>query len=182
MIRKGRFLRVLTIIALVVAISGLTIAFAAISDSFNHREDSSLWNIQFQDLKADTSGSAIYHMPVVSDTSLMNYSVELKKPGDAVHLSFKVINKGSLDAILSTLIQDNSHCRVENGDFNICKEIKYSLRYEDDSTVMVNDLLDQKSEKIVQLSIVYPASAPPVGEGKIVIDSVQLIMLYKQNV
>lgn len=179
--RKGRSLRVLTIIALVVAISGLTIAFAAISDSFNHR-DETLWNIQFQDLKADKSGSAVYNLPVVSDTSLQNYSVELKKPGDAVHLTFKVVNKGSLDAILSTLIQNNSHCRVENGDSNICKEIKYSLQYEDGSTVAVNDLLDQNSEKIVQLSIVYPTSATAMADGRVIIDSIQLIMLYKQNV
>ena len=179
--RKGRSLRVLTIIALVVAISGLTIAFAAISDAFNH-SDEVLWDIQIQDLEADKSGSAVYNLPVISDTSLQNYSVELKKPGDAVHLTFKIVNRGSLDAILSTLIQNHTHCKVENGDSNICKAIKYSLQYEDGSDVAINDLLDPDGEKIVQLSIVYPTSAPAMENGKVIIDSIQLIMLYKQNV
>ena len=180
--RKGRFLRVLTIVALFVAISGLTIAFAAINDSFKNKEDVSIWNIQLQDIKVKNDGMAVFQLPIVSDTVLQNYSVELKKPGDAVHLSFKISNKGSLDAILSTLIEDYSHCKVENGDANICKKIKYTLQYEDGGTVSLNDLLNHNSEKKIQFSIIYPNDAPSVGDGRIVIDFINLIILYKQNV
>ena len=179
--RKGRSLRILTIIALFVAISGLTIAYAAISDSFKDKEDSSLWNIQIQDLKAETSGSAIYTLPVISDTALSNYSVELQKPGDSVHLTFKVMNKGSLDAILSTLMQTKPNCKVNGNNNDVCSKIQYSLKYEDGNEVAQNDLLNHNGKKTIQYSIVYPTNAPAI-EGKMTIDSIHLVLLYKQNV
>lgn len=178
--RKGRSLRILTIVALFVAISGLTIAYAAISDSFKDKEDTSLWNIQIQDLKAEKSGSAVYNLPVVSDTSLQNFSVELKKPGDAVHLTFKVHNKGSLDAILSTFMK-MKNCKVEGNPGDLCSKIEYSIRYEDGDEVSQNDLLNHNSKKTIQYSVVYPTNAPAV-DGKITIDSIHLVLLYKQNV
>ncbi len=179
--RKGRSLRILTIIALFVAISGLTIAYAAISDSFKDKEDSSSWNIQIQDLKADTSGSAIYTLPVISDTALSNYSVELQKPGDSVHLTFKVMNKGSLDAILSTLMQTKPNCKVNGSSNDVCNKIQYSLQKENGDEVAPNDLLNHNSEKTIQFSIVYPTNAPAIV-GKMTIDSIHLVLLYKQNV
>lgn len=181
--RKGRSLRVLSIIALVVAITGLTIAFIVIHRSLKDGEDSScLWNIQFKDLKAEKSGSADYHLPVVSDTSLQGFQVELKKPGDAVHLSFKVTNKGSFDALLSTIYQSGLNCKVEgSAPEDICSKIQTTLQYEDGNDLAVNDLLNHDGEKRIQFSVVYPMNASPV-EGKVVLGPIHLFLIYKQNV
>ena len=133
--KRGRSLRILSIIALVISIMGLIVAYAAISNSLHKKgnlDDDASWNIKFDNLKADTKGKAIYNLPTISDTSLNNFSVNIQSPGDTVVLQFDVVNKGSLDAILSTLLKRQPVCVGEGVnavlDANqVCSNLKYSF-------------------------------------------------------
>jgi len=181
--RKGRSLRILSIIALLVAIAGLIISYAAISDSLKGKEDSCLWNIQIHDLKAEKMGQAVYHLPVVSETSLQNFSAQLRAPGDAVHLEFQVENKGTMDALLATFWRSKPSCRIEGeGDRSICEKLEYHLQYKDGTDVAINDLLNPNSSKVMQFSVVYPTNASPLTQGKVILDDLTIFMIYQQNV
>jgi hypothetical protein len=91
------------------------------------------------------------------------------------------VNKGSLDAMLSTILQTKPNCRVEGTNGDICSKIQYSLQDENGNEVAQNDLLNHNSKKTIQYSIVYPTNAPAI-DGKITINAIHLVLLYKQNV
>ena len=106
---KERKIRVLSLVALVVAVLGLTVAFAALSQTLTINGtasvDAATWDVHIENLhRVNVSGSAkvISEPTVGSDgTSIENFKVSLSKPGDYVRYDYDVINNGTIDVVLS---------------------------------------------------------------------------------
>ena len=104
---KERKVKVLSLAALVVAVLGLTVAFAALSQTLTINGTASVnaseWDIHFANLSdATIEGAATTTKPVLSGTSISGYAVTLTKPGDSVTYEFDIVNGGSVDATLSS--------------------------------------------------------------------------------
>ncbi len=105
---KERKVRVLSIAALLVAVLGLTVAFAALSQTLtingSATVDTATWDIHFEktsDKATEVEGAATFTEPTLSGTAIENFSATLTKPGDSVTYYFDIVNKGTVDAVVS---------------------------------------------------------------------------------
>lgn len=103
---RQRGTNILAIIALVVAVAGLTVAFAAMSQkltiSGTTTMDTATWDVHFEDLviKEPEGAAKLLTEPTLGEkgTSFGNFEVVLTRPGDAVEFNFNVKNAGDIDA------------------------------------------------------------------------------------
>lgn len=102
---KERRIKALGIVALVIAVLGLTIAFAALSQTLTINGsaylDAAKWGIKFQNLTepekvgdANTTGTAV----IEEDVSINNINVSLSTPGDSVTYGVELVNEGTINA------------------------------------------------------------------------------------
>ena len=106
---KERKVRVLSIAALLVAVLGLTVAFAALSQTLTINGSAAVntatWDIHFEKTsgtETEVKGAATFTEPTLSGTTIENFSVTLTKPGDSVTYYFDIVNKGTVDAVVSS--------------------------------------------------------------------------------
>lgn len=109
---KGRRIKILSLCALIVAVLGLTIAFAALSQTLtingSANVNAATWNIHFKNnIETSTVGTAkIITKPTLDDKTLSieNFEVSLTKPGDIAVLMVDIINDGTIDAKIGNKI------------------------------------------------------------------------------
>ena len=106
---KERKIKVLSLVALVVAVLGLTVAFAALSQTLTingtANVDAASWDVHFENLTSNVVGDAkITKMPTLSNnnTYIGDFEVTLTKPGDSVEFCYDTVNDGTIDAVIST--------------------------------------------------------------------------------
>ena len=105
---KDRKIKIISLAAVIVAVLGLTIAFAAMSKVLNISStgsmDTAIWdihfkNVQFQSKSANASISGT-PTPTNNDkgTTIEGLNVTLKQPGDYVTYTADIENEGDIDA------------------------------------------------------------------------------------
>jgi len=103
-VEKERKIKLLSLVALIVAVLGLTVAFAALSQTLTINGSASVdaaeWDVHFENLSEPTiTGAArVINNPVLNGTSIDSLEVSLTKPGDSVTYTFDVVNNGTIDA------------------------------------------------------------------------------------
>ena len=158
--QKERGFRIIAVIALMVAVVGLTIGYAAYSSTLKitgaAKVDPSSWNVKFayktgDSLVATKTGNAqVTTEATLSDTQVSGFNATLKAPGDSITYKFSVKNTGTLDATLGTYTMGTLSC-APNADSTIsqedatrlCSELKYTLTYADGSTITTGTTLDK---------------------------------------
>ncbi len=129
---KERKVKVLSLIALVVAILGLTVAFAALSETLTikgtAKVDAATWDIHFENLTCEDANllgvddpedcSNYFHddyfyveegagkaneNPTINGASIEDIDVTITKPNDLVVYYFTVVNAGDIDAKIDSV-------------------------------------------------------------------------------
>ena len=101
------------------------------------------WNIHFENF-APTTGSVTATSAGIdtSDTTKVNYTITLAKPGDFYEFTVDAVNNGSLDAMIDTVSNTGISQTQQN-------YLTYSVKYDDGLDVAANQLLEHsQSEKI----------------------------------
>ena len=153
---KERRIKVLSIVALIVAVLGLTVAFAALSETLTingtANVDAASWDIHFENLTGpDLEGTGkVNDTASLSGTTISNVNMSVTKPGDSVTYYFDIVNDGTIDAVLDTELKDslfyigyqscsgaqsNSNGCMDKYDFNNDGIINFS-----DYTIIIGDL------------------------------------------
>ena len=165
---RSRRFKIVSIFILIIAVIGLSIAYAAMSEILSitgtAKMNSADWNIKFENLSVEKTGDATFVLPTLSDTSLLDYEVNLTKPGDSVTFIFDVTNNGNIDAVLGTVTKGKPECNgvgsnATSDSKTVCNNLIYSLKYEDGSDVKVGDTLDKKEVSKMKLQLVYNSDA-----------------------
>ena len=106
---KERKIKFLSIAALLVAVLGLTVAFAALSQTLtingSAAVDTATWDIHFEKTsgkETEAEGAATFTEPTLNGTMIENFSATLTKPGDSVTYYFDIVNNGTIDAVVSS--------------------------------------------------------------------------------
>ena len=132
---KTRKIKMISLCALLVAVLGLTIAFASLSQTLiingSASMDTASWDIHFEKTsgkETEVKGDATFTEPTLSGTTIENFSATLTKPGDSVTYYFDIVNKGTIDAVVSSynfplaitecLSNNNAYSYCMNFDFN----------------------------------------------------------------
>lgn len=125
----------LAIVILVVMIAGLSIGFAALSETLTingtGEVKSSNWDVHFENLAFGNGNgnTKVITEPTLSPTKIGDYSVEFKSPNDGIGLSFDIVNAGSYSANVAVTIPPpictGTGSNAEEDAKNVCDYLKY---------------------------------------------------------
>ena len=164
---RNRKIKTLSLVALIVAVLGLGVAFAALSSQLtingSAKAQAGSWNIHFVktlDMPTQTTGDASFTEPTLSDTSILGFKATVTKPGDSVTYYFDIVNSGTVDALVESYVFEsgyrncsgksvsdypecniydfNSDGNVNAIDYNVWRtSIKYGLYYTDNNKEII---------------------------------------------
>lgn len=120
---KGRKVKTLSLVALIVSVLGLTVAFAALSQTLTingtANVDAASWDIRFESLDGTnkvipvvsrSNGGTMegegYALTLSEDCSALVNLVEFSRPGDTYTYKFNIANNGTVDASISEIIEN----------------------------------------------------------------------------
>ena len=131
----------------------MSVGFAVLSTTLNingtARVKSQTWDIHFENVNI-TEGSveAIKEAIIANEAAtLVEYEIELSKPGDFYEFTVDAVNKGSLDAILNSVLLTG----VEDNE----QYVSYSVTYLDGTEILVGDDLKSNTEKTYKVRVEY---------------------------
>ena len=166
---RNRKIKTLSLVALIVAVLGLGVAFAALSSQLtingSAKAQAGSWNIHFSktlDMPTQTTGDASFTEPTLSDTSILGFKATVTKPGDSVTYYFDIVNSGTVDALVDSYVfeygyhecsgsrvSDHPECKIYDfnsdglvnyADYSVWKaSIKYGLYYTDNNKEIIAD-------------------------------------------
>ena len=209
---KTRKIKIISLCALLVAVLGLTVAFAALSQTLTIKGSAAVnaasWDIHFENTsgkETEVKGAATFTEPTLSGTTIENFSATLTKPGDSVIYYFDIVNKGTVDAVVSSYnfpnafkdcmanINKYSYCMNfdfnSDGNINAFDSLTYitlfnnRLAYADtDESVRQGDTLNAGETKHMKLIIEYKDTATELPENNLTLTSSDPITItYEQK-
>ena len=147
---------ILTIV--VVLVASLTIVYAALSASLiisgSGTVSATNWGVSISNSNTTTfgntsTGDATFTTPIITGTTIADYSVSLTKPGDSVTLFFALENTGDINAEVASVINSTPVCTSETGNTAdaslVCDNLNISLNYYTDESVVSGNILSRDS-------------------------------------
>ena len=198
---KTRQIKIISLCALLVAVLGLTVAFAALSQTLTINGSAAVnaasWDIHFEKTsgkETEVKGTATFTEPTLSGTTIENFSATLTKPGDSVIYYFDIVNNGTVDAVVTSYdfplaikecaSNNNAYSYCMNFDFNSDGDIDAldksvyltlfndRLAYADtDKSVRQGDTLNAGETKHMKLVIEYNDTATELPENNLTLTS-----------
>lgn len=174
---KERGAKVIAIVALLIAVVGLTVGYAAYSSTLTingtANVDPASWDVHFayktgDSLTATKVGNAVENTaPTLEATTISGFDVTLKAPGDSITYDFSVKNGGTLDAKLTTFTLGTLTCApntsssiTQEDATKLCNELKYTLTYSDGSAITTGATLAKNDgSKDLKLKLEWPSSS-----------------------
>ncbi len=164
--QKDRKIRAMAITIIGIAVIGLSIGYATLSQVLNISGTANIkgqnWDVVFEDLKEPTANDGLVGsakgVSASLTTTTLSFAAELSLPGDAITYRFKVANNGTIDAILSEVpvLSGLSEAQAQN--------VVYEFTYEDGTLIKANDELPAGETKNLKLVIKFDADATTVSE------------------
>jgi len=107
-VEKERKIKTLSLVALVVAVLGLTVAFAALSQTLTINGSASVnaaeWDIHFENLETYAQGNAsVDKTPVLQSTTITDMNFTITKPGEYAEIFVDIVNNGTINAKISSI-------------------------------------------------------------------------------
>ena len=186
---KERRVKALSLVALLITIVGLTVAFAAMSRTLTINGtatmDTARWNIHFANITNNKVHAATVNSAQITGETTITYGVTLTKPGDKAEIEFDVVNSGDIDAYIGGLNVFTLNCENETGDRNIvCNNLEWSLKYKETGNtniVAVNDTLTAGQTRHMIYEIGYKESAETLPEDDVTFNDLQITITYNQD-
>ena len=164
---KSRNYVVFGVLALVVSLVAVSLAYAGFSQNLNINGTASIknvnWDVHFENLVVNTpTGTATWgtQPTIASATSIGDYSVNFKTPGDSVSFEFDVKNAGNFNAQMTGLTKGTPTCQTDDTNFQShCNQrISYTLQEKGGSTLTGPDntiINANGSKKTYVLTLTY---------------------------
>lgn len=159
--KRNPVMTILTV-ACIFSVIALTIAYAALRTSLTIEGTATVdgkWQVEFENLSSPTITGILPGdiKEAKLSATMFNLIVELGKPRDSVIYTFDVVNKGNIDAKISSITTPNKET-LENND------LSYSFTYFDktdangniiETPIVVGDTLMVGEKRKLKLSIKY---------------------------
>ena len=147
--RKTLYL-VLTI--MIVSVFTLSIAYASLSTileiSGNAQISSADWDIHLDNVKVK-NGSVSANAPQISGSSTLSFDVDLNTPGDYYEFTVDVVNLGSIDAMIDSVVKTPELTSEQ------AKYIKYEITYENGESISTNQTLKKGTSTPIKVRLEY---------------------------
>lgn len=183
-------------VAVIAIIAVVGVGFAAFSTdlkiSGKGTVKASSWKIRFDNISAaNLTGTATeVTAPTLTtdDTHIENYDVTFTTPGDSVSYTFDVKNEGTFDAKISSIVIGTPSCtgtgtNATQDANNVCKNLTYTLTYDDGSPIAQNDTLTSGQTKGLKLTLTYNSAvtASELPSNDVAISDLDATIVYSQD-
>ena len=136
----------------VVSVFTLSIAYAAMSAVLeihgNSEVVASSWDIHLDNVKVK-SGSVSANTPQISGTSSLGFDVELNTPGEFYEFTVDVVNEGSIDAMIDSVVKTPNLTEEQ------AKYIKYEITYENGESISTKQTLKKGTSTPIKVRVEY---------------------------
>ena len=191
---ENKTLKTLAITALVVAVGGLTLGYAALTQSLSINTSAKVqnsatgWKILFSNPNAGSAtGDAVKGSISLNANDVTVSDIVLKAPGDSVTYTFDVVNNGEIDAQLTTFTLKTPTVtgtgeKKADDEALVNGKYTYSLTYTDGGqAVTQGDTLNAGETKSITLKIVFDASVTQLPTADVTIDGLGASLIYTQK-
>ena len=194
---KERKSRILAVIAILIAVVSLGVGFAAFSRDLHINGTATVkatsWDVHFTNLQevAKTGTAEETSKPTINteDTTISNFAVTLKSPGDSIKYQFDITNVVSFDAKITNVSLGKPDCtgsglNKEQDETNVCNHLEYKLTYENGGAeVKTDDTLNASENKTVNLTLTYKSdiSAEELPQDDVTISGLDTVITYSQK-
>ncbi len=198
---RDRHTKFLAVIAIVLAVGGLSIGFAALSQSLTIDGTGEVaaqnWDVHFENLSTvnvHSTTATETTAPTLNGTNthIGDYYVVFNAPGDKVSYTFDVVNDGSIDATLSTAtIPTNLGCTSTNADATlgateaayVCSKLTYTLTYADGSLLTGSPQLAAGTSKSLILTLEFSSEvdAASLPTASVSVEDLAITLSYIQD-
>ena len=201
---KERRIKGLSLVALVVAVLGLTVAFAALSQQLTIEGTATVsrasWDVHFDNLSllAKTGGASAGEITdglgIQGGTTIKLPAITLTKPGDTVSYNVDVVNGGSIDAKVTAIpactrtitatsvdsAKNEADKQMVESNF-VCKLTYYDSETRTETEVSSNDPLLVGNTKKMKITVGYSEDATEVPSDDVNVSDIRITMSYGQN-
>ena len=140
-----------TLCIILISVLSLTIVYAALSVTLNITGSSEVtasnWNIRLANPEVK-SGSVSANAPSISGNNL-SFDVELNIPGEYYEFTVDVVNDGSIDAMIDSVVKTPELTTEQ------AKYIKYEITYENGESINTNQTIKSGPSTPIKVRIEY---------------------------
>lgn len=189
---KKRTSKIIAIVAIIIALLGLSFSFAAFSTNLSidgaGKMSGRNWDIHFENLSSANLVGAVEELqkPVINGntTSISTFRVRFNESKDSISYIFDIVNDGEIDAKLTTLSIPEPTCTgigdsKENDENLVCNNLRYNLTYMNNDSLRIGDILKKNSSVKVKLTLSYEGNELPFQEVNI--SNLGITLIYSQN-
>ena len=168
----------LTLCIILISVFTLTIAYAALSVTLNivgsaEISDAS-WNIKFSNIKVNSASVSI--SPKITNNTTLTFSANLENPGDFYKFTVDIVNDGSIDAMIDSIIKTPELTTEQK------KYLRYEVKYSDGQDISTKQILKAKETKTISVLFSFrndiPVSDLPTTSSNF---NVKLQLAYYQS-
>ena len=149
---KDRKILTLGLCLILVCVFTLTIAYAALNAVLTIQGSAQVtsadWDIHLANPKV-TSGSATTNVPQIKTNSTMDFSTTLNMPGDFYEFTVDVVNSGSIDAMIESVIKNPEL------DASQKKYLNYEITYQNGESITTKQTLSKGTTMPIKVRIEY---------------------------
>ncbi len=188
--------KLITIIAILITITGVSFAYASLSTMMNISTSGAVraanWDVHFQSLSnPEVEGEvAIITNPHIdgSTTAISNLDVKFNQINSSIKYYFDVVNAGDLPAQIATINVPTPVCtatptypaEVAQDQLDVCGAITYSLKnVATNASLNVGDVLEAGDEIRLVLEFSYAGTRLPINE--VSISDLDISLIYVQQ-
>lgn len=150
---KNRKTLYIIIAILLISIFTLTIVYAALSTvlTINGQAEvtAASWDIYFDNIEVNEGSIKATKSPTKIDSRTINFIVGLKEPGDYYKFTVDVVNNGTIDAMIDSVIKTPTLTAQQ------AKYLKYEIEYTDGNSILDKQLLPKDTSKTMSVLVAY---------------------------
>ena len=175
--RVNRKVQLIILLVLVCLVGTMSIAYAILSTTLNINgtaqvQDAS-WNVHFDNIQVNPYSVEIN--PVITDNNKVSFSADLTTPGDFYKFTVDIVNEGSIDAMIESIIKTPELTDEEK------KYLRYEIEYVDGTSINDSQLLKSGETKTISVLFSYrndiPGSDLPSTETDF---DLEIVLVYVQ--
>ena len=189
-----KMLQLFSIVALFLAVVGVSIGFAALSTSLQISGTAKVvpatWKVEFLTPTFSNNSTDAKEAdgvtPTVNATTFSGYQIVLTKPGDKGTYTVPVKNNGSIPAKITSVSLGSTLTYTGTGDTKTADEaavtgkIIYDVTWDDGTAIATNDTLAVGETKNIIVEVTYDSTATTLPTNPVVIGGRDLTVVFEQ--
>ena len=186
-----KMFQIFSVVALLLAVVGISIGFAALSTRLeitgNAKVVPANWNVHFDSnytFSANSTAASEGTTPTINNTEFKNYQIVLTKPGDKGTYTLTVKNDGDIDAKVGTVSLGSTLTFAGSSAADealVQSNVTYTLTWSDGTAIAVGDELAHGTSKDIVVEVEYSAEATALPESAVTVSGRDLVLTFVQK-